>query len=190
MSTTQGSTTFKQHNGNNAMTLAEGEWIDIPILGGSLKSVGVSDKPDFDTTNIGWLFPQNDTTEALGYTMQVNHDIKKGSPIRPHVHFIQTGSGVAVFKYSYRVYNVGEAVPAFSSAITQTGYAITYASGSIHQIAILPEITMTGKTESCLIDIKVWRDDNVVTGDVLVKSIDAHGLRNRNGSVSEYGDSF
>ena len=188
MGVRNGSTSFKSTDSQHPVKLVDGVWKDIPILSATLKSVGIANKPDFDTTNLGWLFPQNDTTEALGFTLQLNHDWVKGTEIRPHIHFIQTGSGIAVFKMQYRVYSPGEAVPPFSANQTQTGYALTYTSGSIHQIAILPAITMTGKTESCLVDIKIWRDDNVVTGDVLVNSIDAHGLFNSFGSIAEYGD--
>lgn len=39
---------------------------------------------------------------------------------------------------------------------------------------------------SSILDIKLYRDDNVVTGDVLVKEFDIHYLVDADGSRQEY----
>ena len=45
---------------------------DFPTT--QLKSVGVSDKPDFDVTNLGFLMPKNNTTEIIGGSRQFPHN--------------------------------------------------------------------------------------------------------------------
>ena len=57
-------------------------WKDATFPATRLRQ-GASLKPDFDTTNIGLLFPQNDATEIVYINHQLNHDYKLGSNIRP-----------------------------------------------------------------------------------------------------------
>ena len=148
-------------------------WTDLrfPVTASKL---GVNDKPDFDFTNVGLLFPQNDTTEYILMFAQFPHSYKHETGIHPHVHFVQTSASVPVFKLSYRWYKNGDVVPSFTT-ITTTGLRYPYTSGSILQVAFFPEILGTGiDVQSSCLDMKLYREDNVVTGDVLVKEFDIH----------------
>ena len=59
--------------------------------------------------------------------------------------------------------------------------------GSILQIVSFPDISASGiDTVSSVLDIKLYRDDNIVTGDILVKEFDIHFQIDSLGSDLEY----
>lgn len=122
-------------------------------------------KPDFDYTNIGFLMPQNDATEIIYIIVQLPHKWKQGSTIYPHCHVIQSANQQAVMKLDYRWINIGaDSTVAFTTGYTMGTYATTYSSGSIHQILKGSGISGSGKTMSSILEIKLYRDDNVYTG--------------------------
>ena len=151
---------------------------------------GALSKPDYDATELGLLFPQDDATEIVMFVIQMQHAKKMGSSICPHVHYIQDEATVPVFKIDYRWYNNGAAVPAEWTTISSAdggGNVHTYSSGSILQVMDLPEITPPDEEAiSSNLDIKFYRDDNVVSGDVLAKYIDFHIEYDSMGSDQEY----
>ena len=146
-----------------------------------------ADKPDFDTTNVGYLFPQNDESEVLYITDQMYHRYKQGSNLRPHVHFIQTSASIPIFELQHRWYNNGEIVPAFATIQTTGVGVLPYTSGSMLQITPFPEIDGTGKEMSSFFDFKIYRQTgDGISGDVLYKGFDFHFKSNGLGSVQEY----
>ena len=149
--------------------------------------VGVNSKPDFDETNIGYLFPQNDTSEILYMIVQLPHRWKEGSDVFPHVHYQRTSAGKPTFKIDYSWFSVGDATSAPGTTLTLDTEVVTYSSGSIHQInKSASGISGTGKTISSILLIKLYRDDNTVTGDVLTYQFDIHFEIDRLGSRQEY----
>jgi hypothetical protein len=56
----------------------------------------------FDETNIGLLFPQNDTTEIVFVIAQIPHNYKLGTNIKPHIHFVQSSASTPTFKIEYK----------------------------------------------------------------------------------------
>lgn len=160
-------------------------WEDLRFPASATK-LGATSKPDFDYTNIGLLFPQNDAAEKTYYDPQFPHFWLAGSEIRPHIHYIQDEATLPTFKLRYRWYNNGEAVPAAWDTLTTSTAAFTYTSGAILQILGFGSISGTGMRVSSILDIVVWREDNDVTGDVLVKELDIHYQTNGKGSVLEY----
>jgi len=139
-------------------------------------------KPDFDFTNNGYLFPQNDTGEVVYFSSITSHrmQIKEGTNWYPHIHFVQDGATVPVFEYRIKLAAAGEAIPAWSAWIATDGDLVfPYVSGSIHQILQFPmfdSYALGATSFASLIDIQLRRNDNVVTGDVLVKQFDIHVL--------------
>lgn len=161
-------------------------WDDLRVPFTQSKQ-GVNLKPDFDYTNLGLLFPNNDTAEVVDIIVQFPHNRQSQSNIRPHLHFIQTSASQPVFKIAYRWYNNGDTVPGSFTTITASSFAFPYTSGNMLQIVGFPEIDGNKiNSLSSMMDIKLWRDDAVVTGDVLVKEFDIHYLLDGDGSQYEY----
>jgi hypothetical protein len=162
------------------------QWEDLRFPATTQRQ-GATTKPDFDFTEFGLLFPQNDAAEVAYMIAQMPHSYKLGTAIKPHVYFVQTGATAPTFKIAYRWYeNNGNPLPSFIT-LAATGLAFTYVSGNILQIATFPEIPGTGiDTLSSILDIALYRQDNVVTGDVLVKEFDIHYQIDSNGSNQEY----
>lgn len=166
---------------------AEREYWDDLRFPATLIRQGATTKPDFDITNMGLLFPQNDATEIAYIIGQFPHARQNGSSIRPHIHFVQDEAELPVFKMDYRWYKNGSDPTGSFTTLTAETFAFTYTSGSILQIASFPEIVGTAiDAVSSVIDIKLYRDDNVVTGDVLVKEFDIHYQIDGNGSREEF----
>lgn len=161
-------------------------WNDLKFPATRIRQ-GATAKPDFDTTDLGLLFPQNDATEIAYIIGQFSHGRKNGSNISPHIHFVQTSADEPVFKIDYRWYKNGDAVPGSFTTITASTFIFTYpGSGSILQIVSFPEIDGSSiDSISSIIDIKLYRDDNVVTGDVLLKEFDIHFQIDQLGSRQE-----
>lgn len=162
---------------------------DLSIPATQLKN-GATLKPDFDYTNNGLLFPQNDATEIVYSVVQMSHAKKLDTDIRPHLHYIQSSSTQPTFKMDYRYYNNGDAIPGswttISTADGDKGI-FPYTSGSIMQLAEFPHVTPPSPENiSANLDVRIYRDDNDVTGDVLVKYFDLHYEINALGSRLEY----
>ena len=164
-------------------------WDDIRFPATRIRQ-GASAKPDFDTTDLGLLFPQNDPAEIAYIIAQMPHDYKLGTNLKPHIHYFQDEAQEPVFKIDYRIYKNGVAPGGFST-ITASTFVFTYTSGTLAQIVVFPEIDMSAiDTVSAVIDVKLYRDDNVVTGDVLLKELDFHYKRDSLGSQFEYIKGF
>lgn len=158
-------------------------WDDLRFPATQLRVNPATNVPNFDTANLGYLMPQNDDSEILFVIAQMPHAWKQGTAIKPHIHFIQESADEPVFKIDYRF----EPEASFQT-IVSTGLAIEYPGGttSIHQIAVFPEIDMTNRPISTIVDFIFYRDDNVVTGDVLLKEFDIHYQVDSTGSRGEY----
>jgi hypothetical protein len=150
--------------------------------------LGALSKPDFDLTNVGLLFPQNDASEKVYVNDQMSHEKKLDMAIKMHVHFVQDSSDIPIFKIDYRLYKNGQSIPNFTTIDTSgESLVYTYVSGSIIQIIPFPDISAPlNETISANLDMIFYRDDNVVSGDVLVKFVDYHYEKDMNGSREEY----
>lgn len=149
---------------------------------------GQNDKPDFDFTNFGLLFPQNDTTEIAYIIVQFEHAMEQGSVILPHVHFNQTSVTTPTFKMDYRWYDLGNDPTGSFTTVTFDSFVFTYVSGTISQVAYInggiDGSSITGV--SSFLECKFYRDDNDVVGDVLTKEFDIHIERDSLGSNTEF----
>jgi len=139
---------------------------------------------------LGLLFPQNNAEEIASFIIQFSHSKALGTHIEPHIHYIQDEATSPIFKIDYKWYNNGAAVPAGWTTISTAdgaGAVFPYTSGSILQILPFPDISaIAGEDVSSNLEIKLYRDDNVVTGDVLFKYFDVHYIKDASGSKSEY----
>jgi len=166
--------------------IAPVRWDDLSV-GATATKIGANNKPDFDYTNIGLLFPQNDPLEKVYMTFQMSHKKKLGTPIRLHVHFVQTSAAKPVFRADIRFYNNGGQVVSFASIDTNGSTAFPWTTGSLLNIIMFPDVAApAGETLSANFDVILYRTDNAVAGDVLVKYVDAHYQIDTDGSQTEY----
>lgn len=147
---------------------------------------GALNKPDFDYTNLGLLFPQDDASEKIYLIMQLPHSLKLGSNIYPHIHWIQSQADFPIWKLDYRWYNQGNSPPSFTTLSTNTGIVEYPGSGSISQYSAFAAIDGSGITAlSSIFEAIIYRDDDVVSGDVLGKEFDFHYEKDSTGSRQE-----
>lgn len=159
---------------NKTMLLDESVYDDMsfPLLQGRQTALG---KPDFDYTNLGFLFPQNDSSEFVIVRCQLKHTWKEGSTIFPHVHWRQKANQQVTFKIDYKWYNNGDNEPTDWSTLIMNENLMPYISGTISQTTRNSTgISGVGKKISSMLLIKLYRDDNTYTGDALVDDFDIH----------------
>lgn len=157
---------------NGTLRLENTAWNDLcfPLTVGKPTSGG---KPDFDYSELGWLFPSNDPTEIIDIIAQLPHGYKEGTNLYPHVHWRQAKLGTIVYKMAYKWYNPGDAVPTDWTTITISTQAFVYASGTISQLSYSSPIVGTGKKISSMLLIKLYRED-IISGDALTDFFDIH----------------
>lgn len=181
-----GNYTVFENDGTMRFSGSATVWDDL-VMPLTQTKQGSNLKPDFDYTNIGYLFPQNDVAEILYLQMQIPHSYKLGSDIYPHVHFRQATSASAVFKIDYKWFSIGDPVPAAYTTYIMNRPVASYTSGSLHQIVSgSAPISGSGKGISSVFLAKLYRDDNAVTGDVLTYQFDVHVEKDAEGSSQEY----
>jgi len=162
-------------------------WEDLRFAAAPGQANPVTDKPDFNFDEIGFLFPQADSTEIVYMAAQLPHAYIEGSDIGPHIHWKQDDAAVATWVMAYKWFNIGadpDTVP-WDTIRASVGEQ-TYVSGSLHQITELGLLDGTGKTKSSLMSIKIWRNDNDLTGDALYYEFDIHHKKDKLGSREEY----
>jgi len=160
-------------------------WDDI-LFPFTQAKLGANAKPDFDYTNVGLLFPQNDATEIIYIVGQLPHSYLEGSAIYPHIHWQQSASTAVTWKLAYKWFNIGAAVPAGFTILPAATGINTYVSGNLHQVSSFGAIAGTGKGISSILLMKVYREDNTTTGDVLGFQFDIHYEKDTIGSRTEF----
>ena len=117
----------------------------------------------------------------------MSHKKKLGTAIKLHLHIVSTGAAIPVFGALVRFYNNGGQVPAFSAEIETQGLATPWVSGSMLNICYFADIAApANESVSANLDVILYRKDNAVTGDVLVKYIDLHYEIDSDGSQEEF----
>lgn len=143
---------------------------------------GIQDKPDFDYTNIGLLFPQNDAAEQVSIVTQMPHNYAEGTIITPHIHWQQSAATAVTWKMEYKWFNLDEAVPASFTALEVSVPEFSYVSGDLMQVSNFGDIDGTGKLISSFLLVRIFRDDNTTSDDVLAFEFDIHYKKNTKGS--------
>jgi hypothetical protein len=179
------------------LRLSDTSWEDLrfPATGNRLDSAAT--RYSFDFTELGVSFDNNSryTNEQLSFIAQMPHSWKEGTTLDVHLHWIQNQAAIPNWLLAYRVYNNGEDPGAYAE-LPWDAHAITYTSGTICQVTDFPAITMTGKTISCIMDFKLWRDTTNASGEfagndpvataALLKEMDIHYEVDSLGSNTEY----
>lgn len=164
-------------------------WEDLRFPATNLKVNPVTSLPDFDYTEIGYLFDAG-STETLYIIAQMPHSWKIGSSIYPHVHWMptNTNTGDVLWRFEYKWVNIGDnGAGAFTPVdVLDTASGVAYD----HQLASFGAISGTGKTLSSIISIKISRiggdGDDTYNADALLKEIDIHYEIDTIGSREEY----
>jgi len=171
--------------GNFSMTDTQWRDLKFPL---TRDKQGQSAKPDFDFTNLGLLFPQNNEAEEVYLIAQFDHAYKHGSDISPHIHCIQDEAGIPVFEMTYRWEKNGATVGDWTTIETSATPVFTYTSGTIRQILAFPNIDGSSiDAVSSMMDIIIRRQTgDGIAGDVLVKEFDIHYEVDSLGSDTAY----
>jgi len=163
-------------------------WEDLRAPATVINPPGVEADPDWDATNIGWLFDAGGI-EILYIIFQVPHSYKEGSDLYPHVHWqpTSTNGGNVLWRIDYKWTNM-DATDAGSTTPVEL---LAPGDGTVlkHQLDSFAVLDGTGKTISSILTIKLSRmgndEDDTYTGDALLKEFDIHYQVDTVGSRAE-----
>lgn len=164
-------------------------WDDLRFPATNLCVNPATLKPDFDYTEVGFLFDAA-ATETIFAVAQMPHGYKEGSDIEMHIHWepTNTNTGNVLWQVEYKWTNIGGTEPGTFTAITilDAGDGTAYK----HQIADFATISGTGKTISSILSLKISRlggdGTDTYNADALLKEFDIHYQINSFGSDDEY----
>jgi hypothetical protein len=157
----------------------------IPITAGKQNAAS---KPDFDYTNNGYSFDKNDETEILYFIVSLPHSYKEGTNIYPYLHWQHAIETPPYWGFSYRWYNQGATVPAFSTAEEINAIDFAFGEGvTINNRTPFTAMSGTGKTVSSIIEIKLYRKDgNTPDGEVVATGLSLHYYADSLGSSAQF----
>lgn len=161
-----------------------------------LKVVGVGITAD-DTESAYDFLTSANLSDYLWTNVQLNHDMKAGANIKPHIHFFQTNNAAPNFLIQYRWQKNGGAKTTSWTNYKCNTLVYTYTSGTLNQIAYGAAITPpVGYNLSDILQVRVLRDNantstvfagaDPYTGSASVTSVDVHIEIDMLGSRSEY----
>lgn len=171
------------------ITYGDTFWDDLTFPASQIK-LGATAKPDYDFDECALLFPYSDSTELIVANIQLPHRWSAGTSIYPHVHWIEPGTAAGdtcEFILKYRWTDMGEGPSATFTRI-ETTYCTYFmcGAGKCHQLALFPAISGSGHTESSILDIKLFRKEDVgKNGDIEVKAVDFHFEIDKPGSYDQ-----
>ncbi len=147
-------------------------WDDLrfPMTG---NRVDVSNgRIDYDYFNCTMGFQQNARypNEPICMLAQLPHAKEYGTPIRPHIHWLQQATDMPNWLLAYQVIRKNEA------AIIETDYsnftllpwaanAFTFIPGGMHQITVFDEIPLVSEELSDCIKFVLFRDSSNISGE-------------------------
>lgn len=156
----------------------------------TVSKIGQNSKPDYDYANRGMLFPQDNVAEYIQGIQQMDHGKKLGTALRFHVHFVQTTAILPIFMLDYKFFNNGEEIPVSDTTISTNdglGPKFTFITNPILQLIRFPDIPAPSNEDlSAHFEYNLYRNDNLITGDVLAKYADFHYFKDTSGSIEEY----
>ncbi len=143
-------------------------------------------------------FTTNATLNDYAYVnVQINHDWKAGSDIKPHIHWEQRSSATPNWLVQYRWQRNGQAKTTAWTNYKCNTNAFTYTSGTLNQISYGAGITPPANySTSDIFEMRVIRDMNntstvftgvdTYSGDAELTSFDCHLEIDMLGSRTEY----
>jgi len=179
---------YPDQRSNSVENIYNGEvYDDFRFPATTSKVSPVSNKPDFDETNVGLLFDP-DSIETIYLIAQLPHSWKEGSSIEPHIHWqpTSTNTGSVVWRMEYKWTNIN----ATESGSWTTVDITTAADGTTgkHQYASFGAVSGSGKTASSIISFKISRQatnvSDTYTADALYKEFDFHYAKDKLGAAS------
>jgi hypothetical protein len=146
-----------------------------------------------------YLYAFDDAAAAaekeLNFKMQMPHSWKQGTAVHMHVHWLSLSTGnpneVVRWGFEYCVANINAVFPATATIYATAPYSPPSTTPTIdtHYLTEFAEISMTGKTVSCIMLGRIFRNSSnaadTFTGTAGLVSIDAHYQLDSLGSSSE-----
>ena len=168
--------------GATPLLMEDTVWEDLRFPATNINPPGQVADPDFDTTNVGWLFDAGGT-EILYIVAQLPHSYKEGTNLRCHVHWnpTNTNGGNVLWRISYRWRNNEDAAVGFTDVDVT---AVANGTAGKLQFNLFADLVKADAEISSILDIKFQRigGSDTYNADALFKEFDIHFEKNTVGS--------
>jgi hypothetical protein len=152
---------------------------------------GATGEPD--RAEDGALLFASNIVEQIPLLYQLPHNWPAGTPVRPHVHWkkLTDGAGGVMWEIRYRVWNLHELTPAWSSWLQPAGRSKVLGTTTETLVDYWDEIDLTGIERSAMLSLQLRRNTAEATDtygdDAKVWEFDLHRLQLGDGTHNEYG---
>lgn len=167
-------------------------WDDLRFPAQGINPAGTSNAPSVDTTTWpGTLLFSNSANNHIAGVAQMPHAWRRGSAVRPHVHWSKTstGSGGVQWELRYSVAEIGAVFPAVSAWTVGVNAVSDSNTTDKHALDAFPDITMDSMKESAIILWEVRRNTDATADTYAAPArlleFDFHYQREKNGTESE-----
>jgi hypothetical protein len=181
---------WQTHQGHPV--LSNPVWDDYRI-GASVIQIGPANQPSWDVFIGSIRMPAFAVNEEVFFDIQLPHDWKPGSQIRPHVHWAPNGAVVAnndQVKWAIE-YEITDMDEVYGGTATITGEETMAVPGIVQKHHFLTEIgaplSMTGFEESCVMICRLYRtaaSAQEYAGDAVLLSFDLHYQKEKQGTYN------
>lgn len=175
------------------ITGGPGGWEDLRFPASALNPPGTVGPPTYDLTSVGYSFSATGD-ERVDVVAQMPHGWKRGSNIRPHIHWrpLANSSGNVVWQIQYAWSNSLGQQPTFSFA--NVNGVVSTSTGNVilkEHITGWGNITPpAGAKESSIMKAKILRigtsGDDTYAGGALMDEVDIHYYHEKSGTDPEY----
>ena len=178
---------------NTYMVEGELRWEDLRFPAQGINPAGAASPPSVDetlTSLSGTLLFSGSQENVIAGVAQMPHAWKRGSELRPHIHWSKpVGSSAAVaWEFYYR--HLGFAGDVAGAWVGPVAHTITSGSPTVtneHVISTFGTISMTGRRESCMLCWQIRRQGNTDAdnGTARLYEFDIHYQADKNGTPDE-----
>jgi len=167
-------------------------WDDLRFPVTAINPPGAATDPDYEFDTVTLDFPDN-RDAAIIIAVQLPHVILAGGPLRPHVHWRDSGGGYPYLELEYKLFGAGDLEPAAWTVLSNDyGNGFTYSSGNLHQVTSLGTIETAGVADltSALLLTRFWRKPgnpaDTLNDDFRLWEFDVHYLSTGLGTEREF----
>lgn len=136
--------------------LLDTAWEDLRFPVQGINPAGSAAPPTVDDTTFpGTMLFSGSADNLIGGVAQLPHAWKRGTAVRPHIHWAKTtsASGVVVWQFRYSLAAIGDVLSAYSDWATGVAAVSDANTANKHALTSFSEIAMPGVKESGII---VW----------------------------------
>jgi hypothetical protein len=169
------------------------EWDDLRFPASQINPLGSVSPPSIDDTLdgvTGTLLFSGSQENVVAVQAQMSHAWKRGSSVRPHIHWEKTtqSSNAVTWELYYRhIGNPGDTKGAWVGPVAPDGTIGDHTADGEQLLTYWPMVEMTNFKESAMTSYRIHRvgDTDAYAGTARLYEFDIHYAKDKNGTPTE-----